>query len=79
MSVPPRLWSQPGAIDAHPRAYMPGLEGPAEKVVAGTLARLIGMGRLLMEEDPDVVALVPHRGMTKTARLLVGLRPEASA
>jgi hypothetical protein len=74
-------WNEAGGIDAHLRTHLPGLDGPAEKVVADALARLVLLGRRLMGEEPsaDVVAEVLHRAVMELARLLVGLRPQDAA
>ena len=73
-------WNEAGSIEAHLRTHLPGLEGSAEKVVADDLARLVRLGRKLMEEpSADVVAEVLQRAVMKLARLLVDLRPQDAA
>ncbi len=48
--------------------------------MADALARLVLLGRKLMEEpSADVVAEVLRRAVMKLARLLVGLRPQDAA
>src|SRR4051794_8552917 len=67
-------WNEAGGIDVHLRTHLPGLDGPAEKVVADALARLVMLGRKLMEEpSAEVVAEALQGAVMKLARLLVGL------
>ncbi len=75
-------WNALGVIDAHLRACMPDLpEGPPEAVLANALARLVHVGRSLMDAEgatEDQVAEELKGAVLAMARMLTGLRPQGA-